>query len=365
MDFTILTSEVEVAAIADAWRKLQSAAGRIPYTDYHFYEAWWRHIGKPGGKTPFIVTGRIDLRLVALVPLSISNWKGMRILRGMGVDAYYLWDCLLEDTAYAEPLWKAVRQSRLYDFAVIRYSDPESAGGKALAAFAQLCGRDAAPSLDVAWPDSAAWFSLKSSHSRGKNKRALRHLHDMGMRHHVCTNGSPPLEIVDAMVTQRVDWSIKREMTKGLFSIPGTPELFRHMVMGASAQNQLYLSWFAHEGHVIACFLGFRHKETFFIKVISNNPEWSHESTGNLIMIQAIRWAIDSGFHKINFGIGVADYKMRHARSITEYEERIFSVTPKGRIAERLFVRYRQVRAWWTLHKRNAQSMAMPTTSQC
>jgi CelD/BcsL family acetyltransferase involved in cellulose biosynthesis len=289
VNIAILTSEVEVDVIAESWRKLQSAAGRIPYTDYHFYEAWWHHIGKPEGKTPFIVTGRVDGRLVGLLPLSISISKGMRILRGMGVDAYYLWDCLLEDDAYAEPLWDAVRQSRLYDLAVIRYSDPDSAGGKALAAFAQLCGRDAAPSLDVEWPDSEAWYSLKSAHSRGKNKRAMRHLHEEGVRHHVCTDGTAPLDVVDAMVRQRVDWSIKRELSRGLFSVPGTTDFFRRLVTGASAQNQLYFAWFALAERVVACFLGFRYKERFFIKVISNDPEWSHESPGNLIMIEAVR----------------------------------------------------------------------------
>jgi hypothetical protein len=53
----------------------------------------------------------------------------------------------------------------------------------------------------------------------------------------------------------------------------------------------------------------------------------------------------------VNFGIGVSAYKMRHARSIKEYDERVFSATPKGRIAEPLFVRYRRVREWLERHK--------------
>jgi CelD/BcsL family acetyltransferase involved in cellulose biosynthesis len=351
VNVAILTSEVEVEAIADAWRNLQAAAGRIPFTDYYFYEAWWHHIGKPEGKTPFIVTGRIDQRLVALLPLSVSISRGMRILQGMGVDAYYLWDCLLESPAYAEPLWHAVRQSRLYDFAAIKFSDPDSAGGKALAAFAQLCGKDAAPCLDVAWPDSKAWLASQSHNRRQTNGRHMRRLHDRGVRHHIWTDGPVPLDIVDTMVRQRIDWSIQKKLKDDLFSIPGVIDFFRRLVTDAGAQNHLYFSWMAAEERIIACALGFGHNGTFYIKTTSRDLERSDHAPGNLIMVEAIRWAVDKGFHKINFGLGVLDYKMHYARSNTEYEERVFSSTLKGHIAARLYVARRQAREWLIQHE--------------
>jgi hypothetical protein len=125
--------------------------------------------------------------------------------RNTGLDAYYLWDCLLESPAYAAPPWQAVRQSRLYDFAAIKYSDPDSAGGKALAAFARLYGKDAAPCLDVAWPDSKAWLASQSHNRRMTNGSHMRRLHDKAVRHHIWTDGRAPLDIVDAMVRQRID----------------------------------------------------------------------------------------------------------------------------------------------------------------
>jgi CelD/BcsL family acetyltransferase involved in cellulose biosynthesis len=350
VNVAILTSEVEVEAIADAWRKLQSVAGRIPFTDYGFYEAWWHHIGKPEGKTPFIVTGHMGRRLVALLPLSISIRRGSRVLNGMGLDAYYLWDGLLESPAYAAPLWKAVRQRRLYDFAAIKYSDPDSAGGKALAAFARLCGKDAAPCLDVAWPDSKAWLASQSHNRRMTNGRHMRRLHDQGVRHHTWTDGPAPLDIVNTMVRQRIDWSIKKQLRGDLFSIPGVTGFFRQLVTAECAQNNAYFSWMAAEQRIIACALGFCHDGTFFIKTTSRDLEQSDHSPGNLIMVEAIRWAIDKGFHKINFGLGVLEYKMHYARSVKEYEERVFSSTIKGHVAARLYVARRQAREWLIQH---------------
>jgi CelD/BcsL family acetyltransferase involved in cellulose biosynthesis len=74
--------------------------------------------------------------------------------------------------------------------------------------------------------------------------------------------------------------------------------------------------------------------------------ERSDHPPNNLIMVEANRWAIDKGFHKINFGLGVLDYKMHYASSIKEYEKRVFSSTLKGHIAARLYVARRQAREW-------------------
>jgi CelD/BcsL family acetyltransferase involved in cellulose biosynthesis len=79
----ILTAEADVEALADEWRSLQAAAGRIPFTDYDWFDACWRHLGKPKGSTLHIVTGRVDRRLVAVLPLVVLHKKGYAFYRAL------------------------------------------------------------------------------------------------------------------------------------------------------------------------------------------------------------------------------------------------------------------------------------------
>src|SRR5580704_8231017 len=145
MNVKILTSEMQVAALADEWRQLQADVGRIPFTDYDFYDAWWRHFGKPQGKIPCVVVGRVNERLVAILPLCIWHTNHARILQTIGTDVYYLSDSLQKSPEQAKALWKTARQSRLYDFAIIEKTDPDSTCGQVLASFAKRVTVDKAP----------------------------------------------------------------------------------------------------------------------------------------------------------------------------------------------------------------------------
>ena len=176
----ILTAEADVEAIADEWRSLQAAAGRIPFTDYDWFDACWRHLCKPKGSTLHIVTGRVDRRLVAVLSLVVLHKKGLRILQGAGKEAWFPCDVLSEDPNHVKILWEAVRQSRRYDFAHIRYVDPGSACGQALDSFGRRREIEKTPYLRFTCSDSQAWLASLSKHRQTKNRRGLCLLREKG-----------------------------------------------------------------------------------------------------------------------------------------------------------------------------------------
>jgi CelD/BcsL family acetyltransferase involved in cellulose biosynthesis len=333
----ILTVEADVESTADEWRSLQSAAGRVPFTDYDWFDVCWRHFGKPKGCTPHIVTGRVDQRLVAVLPLVVLHKKGLRILQGVGKEAWLPCDVLSENPGHVKILWEIVRQSRRYDFAHIQYVYSDSACGQALDSFARRRDIEKAPFLRFTCSDSKAWLASLSKHRRTKNNRALRYLKEKGaVELQVHTTDALPDGLIDEMVRQKRAWCIKYGK-RGLFDQPCVVEFFHQWMEAAWKQKQLFISCLQCANKTIAHRLGFIHREVAYSYLITYDPEWALYSPGNILNLLFISWAIEHGIKEISFMHGAGVHKDRYANDVRECIEYTFSASPVGRLKESLF----------------------------
>ena len=333
----ILTTESNVESIASEWRQLQDTVGTIPYTGYGWCAAWWQNIGKPKGKQLAVVTGRVDQKLVAVLALSVQNKRGIRILQGVGVEAATYCDTLSENPDFTKALWAAVRQSRIYDFAVIRYVGEDSISGQVLATIARRSSFETVTTLPNTWPNSNAWVASQQSNVRRNNNRLMRKLQEKGnVELPVCTSKPVPANIIRALFEHKIVWAAEQNI-RGLFDQAGVIPYFQQLADDAADRGQLHLHWITCGGEGVVYSLGFLHRKTLYLKTLSYDPAYLPFSPGNLIAVNAICWAIDNGCEEINFGVGDNNYKMRYASNTKRFNEWVFSGTVKGQLMAKVY----------------------------
>lgn len=336
-EFKILTTEEEVRAISQEWEKLQDDFGQWP-SGYMWYDAWWQHMGKSRGKTPFIATARVNGELVALVALSIQVKKGVRILQGAGADVSSFFEAIAKKPEYIEELWRAIRKCGLFDFAILRNVEHHSGFGKTLSKFARVLRVEKCLFLNNEWKNGEAWEASLNSKLRQNTRRHTKKLMAKGKVDYVAAlkNDYPPHLIAD-MMEYKKQWGIAGNIP-GLHALSGAVPYFEQLAAELSKRGELHFSWLTFDGKAFAYQFSNHYKGTFYTKMISNNPEYQPYSPGNFVMQKAIAWAIDHGFKKINYGLGDFPYKRYYANDSVEFSEWIFGASLKGKVFVILYV---------------------------
>jgi CelD/BcsL family acetyltransferase involved in cellulose biosynthesis len=208
MKIDVITSETALMGIVREWKILQSRAARFPFANPGLFIVWWRMRGRQTGRRLHVVTGRENGELVALAPLVTTRRWGMRVLEWGGGELLDYCDTLLLDQTYNGPLWDAVRQSKLYDFGLLRDIHPGASCHPALATFAQQKGSVRDYRIRFEWPSSAAWMSdALSASTRSYYHRAERRFSQQGpLRFETCCGNPLPSRVLDAMIRQKVEW---------------------------------------------------------------------------------------------------------------------------------------------------------------
>jgi CelD/BcsL family acetyltransferase involved in cellulose biosynthesis len=332
----VLTSEAEAEAVADEWRNLQDSDGVLPFTSYDWFDAWWKHLGKPAGNRLHIVIGRRGQRLVAVLPLTVEHRWGARILRNIGVISSYICDCLSESSGCIGPLLDAARRSRLYDFAILKDVNPDSELENGLASFARRGGSEKFAWLHNGWSDGEAWrVSLSKNRAAAKNraavsKRRRKRLQEKGeVRFTYLTTAPIPADMIDDIVRQKKAWASRRNK-KGIFDQPDVTGFLHRLTQAAAEANQLCLSCLQCGDRTIAYQLAFLCRGIMYGYIVSNDQDWAPFSPGNMLMDNFIAWIIDKKIRDCNWMQGVSAYKLQYANLVKEYPEWVFSVSSKG-----------------------------------
>lgn len=340
----ILISEAEIKAIAGEWRQLHSHAGNSPFTDYDWFDTWWRIIGNSGRQMPHVVIGREGEKLAAVLPLTVARRAGLRVLRAAGHKSFYYCDMVCEDSAQAAELWQAARSSPYYDFADIRDVYPESACYKALSSFAHK--RDVIEAFFLRFKEHTGneWLSSLSGNLRGNFKRCTRRLEEKGPLHyHVHRAGPPSIEAVDNFVKDKVSWCIQHHKP-GLFGHSDVHAYFREMTRISAQQGRLFLAWLQCGEEFVAYQLGFIHHNVLHMPFWAYGEAWAQYSPGSVIMVNTIQWAIDQGLQGMDLRQGKNSFKLRYANETRDCVEFTFSGSPHGRLLESTFITLRNAK---------------------
>jgi len=348
----ILTTELQIQSIAVEWRHLWTHLGRSLFTGYDLFSIWWNAIGKTNTKRMLhVVAGYTDGKLVAILPLTVMHWRGMRIMQAAGFRAYNYCDMLAHNEIQAAQLWAVARQSPHYDFADIRDVYPESQCFDALKSFARRRDLTNAYSLQLKWSSGEEWFATKSNHTRSNFKRCVRRMEEKGaLRFEVYQGGPLPTAIIEDMVKKKVDWSFVRNK-RGLFQKPGVLDYNQRLIKMAAEQGSLFLGWLSCGDKVIAYNQCFVHDGVLQGMLLTHDPAWSRYSPGNAIQIYTIFWAIEHGLKSVDFRQGENMFKTIFANDVRQCAEFTFNNSLRGLFLEKIYMMVRIIKRMATSHR--------------
>jgi CelD/BcsL family acetyltransferase involved in cellulose biosynthesis len=341
----ILTSDVEMEAIADQWRALHARANGSFITDYDAFTIWWRCMGRLEPRSLHVVVGRENGALAAVLPLTVVRRKGMRILQS---DAGLLPECdvLSVNPAHAAELWNAARQSPHYDFAKIKAVYDGTPCNKALAAFASEREEVESFYLRFDWKTSAEWLASLSSKVRNDFKRNMRRLEEKGpVKYEVCTKSPLPRATIERMIRQKRDWC-KAHDTDGPFSHPNISDYFMQLMEKAAETGHLFFAWLTCGEDEVAYDLRFMYDGVVNGYVLAYDAAYAKFSPGNVMISNSVAWAIDNGLKGLDFkytseSASQKFFKLKFCNDVRKAFEYTFSNSLKGRVIENAFVTLR------------------------
>lgn len=326
----ILTSEAEVQGLAEAWQELQDAYGIVPFTGHAWALAWWRTVGAPSGASLFVVVAQREGKLVGILPLSIRDKKGVRILRVISNEAYYYRNFLAEDEKVMGALWEAVRASDAYDYASIKNIHAGSPEEKALKNFARR--------IEV----SRVFYKEHLGHTRDdilkgfttRFRRKMRSTHKTIAESSEAQEGHAtwqdfPDDAVPFLVQEKKEWCA-RKGKRGLFQEEDPEGFYRALCELGIQEKNIHLFWLRLRGKLVAVVLSFEKGDTLYGHTLAMDPAAGAYVPGLYLTLESIVWAAENGLRETNFMEGEEPYKQRYSQRHRVIQLFAFARTKKG-----------------------------------
>ncbi len=324
-------------AIADDWRALQSRTEAHLFSCYDWIRDWWETIGQNSRRSLHIVTATRNERLVGILPLMVEKRCYTRILEWAGNEIYDYCSTLAEDDDVVSALWETARNSSLYDLALIKDVRPASRDAEHLASFAVISEFNNAPYISLTWKNGDAWrASCRPKQRRNFNVKSKKLKQKGPVSFEIIRTSPAPKDLIDTMVQHKTAWFHDCRKV-GIFSNPHIKEIFHRMVLRAAEQGKMFLGVLKCGDKPVSHLFGFIERSTLQCYFTSYDPEWRSYSTGLLVFMHSMYWAIDNGIKEFDFMRGTEDYKFRNATDVRELPVFSFARTFKGRLANVVF----------------------------
>jgi CelD/BcsL family acetyltransferase involved in cellulose biosynthesis len=342
VDVRIIRDLPGLARLEVPWTTLAKQPGVRPFQEFGWASAWARTIGTTGGRRLHVATLWQAERLVALFPLVLRRYSGVRMLEWLGAKASDYCDALVLDSESAEAalnaLWRELLDQGGFDVARLGQVRTDAhTYGTLSTSNPWIETREQSVGIDIVWPSGDAWLASHTGKSREPITRRLRRMVKMGFEFHVLQRGEPHGSVIDAVIAQKTAWLQERGL-ENFLTAPQGPAFLRAAAEELIASGSLHLSVVRSKERIAACHLGFMRDGVLYYYMPTYDPEWAKCGFGTLQRDALLMWACDQGLRRFDLLLGTHDYKTRYP--VTP-EELHTLVVPRGIIGRAAVCYYR------------------------
>lgn len=341
----VLTSEEELAEIAEAWRNLQTEVGLSPFTAYNWAMAWWDAIGRPSGAKLMVVACFEKDELMGLIPFSIRKKYGVRVLRLLGHEVYYYRNFLVKEPSLMPFIWQTVLEQKGYDFANIKNIHKETEEDLF---FETRAKRVSASEVYYSGDLGAQRDEFMERYSKSF-RRKIRRTQTLvqstyGLEVDYCRGEPVPEDVIDFMIRRKKAWTKERNK-RGIFDEMDPASLYKEIVKISAREGKILLYWMRLDGEVVGVTLSMIEKGTLYGHTLAFDHKASRYAPGIFLSMESLLWATENGLSENNFMEGEEEYKTRFGKTSRTIHEYIFVRTFFGWCYDFMYAVLRTVRS--------------------
>jgi len=339
----VIEDVASLCALADAWRGLEPSI-RHPFQELGWYAAWARTIGTTGGRRLKCVTLWDGERLLAVLPLALRRYKGVRLLGWIGTRVTDYCDAIVAPGIDAQEALKALWRglNRDVGFDVLRLGHVRA--DAVISRFVDELDpwvetREGAYTFPLTWSSGADWLASRSSKRRDSTRQRMRYMEKNGFE--LKTWRTPEPDVLAAALEQKQAWVRARNVSSFVID-PQGPEFLREFASEMSARGHLHLSAIRSAERIVACHVGFVRDDTFYYYMPTYDAGFAKQSFGTSLRELLIMAACDQGLKKFDMLLGAHDYKSQYA-AVEEVVRTL--VVPRGLLGRAALAYYRRAAA--------------------
>jgi CelD/BcsL family acetyltransferase involved in cellulose biosynthesis len=325
----VLEHQNSLEPLEDEWRELAQRSNNI-FSTWEWCSTWWQHFGR--GESLVVVACReSDGTLFAILPLSLSRKRGLRIIRflGHGVGDELGPVCAPGDRGTARRLLREVLAETPLSFDLFLGERLPGGEGGSTGLNGRALRIEQSP---VIVADGRGWdeyLRSKSSNLRQQVRRKERQLaqgHDLQYR-----LASDPARLHDDLDTLFALHAAR--WTDSLSPFIANEAFHRKFARRALERGWLRLWFLELDGVARAAWYGFRFGDVESYYQSGRDPKWSRSSVGFVLLAHTIRETLDDGMREYRFLRGGEDLKYRFAERDEGLHTVGVSATLIGRVA--------------------------------
>jgi CelD/BcsL family acetyltransferase involved in cellulose biosynthesis len=301
-----------LSALADAWRELEPSI-RHPFQELGWYAAWARTIGTTGGRRLKCVTLWDGERLLAVLPLTLRRYKGVRLLEWIGARVTDYCDAIVAPGIDAQDalrsLWRGLNRDVGFD--VMRLGQVRSdafVSGFLDGVDHWVETREGAYSIPLAWSSGEEWLKSRNQKQRYEARRLMRQMDKEGYQFKVWAASEPLEPMLAAVIAQKQAWVRARGVPSSITE-PQGPEFLTALAREMAALGMLHLSAVQYGDRFISCHLGFQRGDTLYYWMPTYDAAFAKKRVGNTLREYLIMSACDRGLKKFDMLLGAYEYK--------------------------------------------------------
>ncbi len=313
-DIRIIENRQGFDALRGPWSALDAQPGVRPFQEFGWSAAWVHTIGAAGGWDLRVGTAWRADRLIAVLPLCVRRYKGVRMLEWIGARVTDYCDAVVDsmiDPDHVLPLlWKTIARRGGFDVARLNHVRTDAKVFRTLSSLNPWTETfEQAGGVPIKWSTGMQWLEQQSAGMRDRVKYNARRMARSGFEARQQTPQEPCAPILEVLIAQKRSWLAARGLTTFLDE-PGGVEFLVSAVEAAASRGELHLtSVQARDGRIAAVDLTFVREGTAYSYLASFDPDLAKYSFGRILTDNLLMWLCDSGWKRLDLLLGAYDYK--------------------------------------------------------
>jgi CelD/BcsL family acetyltransferase involved in cellulose biosynthesis len=327
MRIEVVTSGERLRQIGAAWDVLWTRSRGSVFQSHRWIMAWWDECPHPLR----IACAWQDRELIAVLPLCIHRWYGIRVLEWTAQPYSDYCDTLMTavDPTLLDWMWSVITASGGYDLVRLKHVRHDSIVKPLLDRIGEKERDEICLQVACEWDSGEAWYKTLNKKTRNNHSRGGRILREFGAyRFRQLGPDEPLAPVIGRLIALKRKWEDNR----------GSPMVRSDTILLALGQAlqglcSLRVYLIEHEGTIIAGSVNAMDGNKMLALFATYDPTYERASPGILLMTEYTKLAFDRGVAEVDYLLGAESYKYKFANRQTKLHIYLAAGTLAGRLA--------------------------------